>query len=219
MVPDSAAAARDAWLGAIASQGWRRAGLDEAASLSGLSADTLRAFGDRIDALVALQDHVAAEAAAGAAESHGTVRDRLFDGLMRGFDAAQQARAAVLAIRASRDPGVFLLLGGRAGLHVRRLALASGIDAEGVRGQLRLAALSGLIAKAFAAWRSDESADMAATMAELDRLLERAERAETEGLSPDLVGLPGLSSLVSRLPWRRASGDPAPPPSGDPAAE
>ncbi len=219
MAPDSAGAARDAWLAAIAARGWRHADLDEAASLSGLPADTLRAFGDRIDALVALQDHVAAEAAAGAAEAQGTVRDRLFDGLMRGFDAAQQARAAVLAIWASRDPGVFVLLGGRAGLHVRRLALASGIDVDGVRGRLRLAALSGLVAQAFAAWRRDESADMSATMAELDRLLERAERAETEGVSPDLVGLPGLSALVSRLPWQRASGDPAPPPSGDPAAE
>jgi hypothetical protein len=219
MASDPIRAARDAWLGAIAAQGWRRANLDEAARLSGLPIEALHAFGDRLDALVALQDHVAAEAAAGAAQAQGSVRDRLFDGLMRGFDAAQEVRPAILAIWASRDPGVFLLLGARAGLHVRRLARASGIEVEGVRGRLRLAALSALIAQAFAAWRSDESADMAATMAELDRLLERAERAETEGLSPDLIGLPGLSSLVSRLPWQRASGDPAPPPSGDPAAE
>lgn len=212
--------AHEGWLAAIAELGWRRAGVADAARLGGLSAEDIRAAaGDRIDALAWLQDRVAAEAAAGAAEAVGSVRERLFDGLMRGFDAAQAQRGAVLAIWASRDPGVLLLLAGRGGLHVRRLAQGAGVDVDGPRGQLRLAGLAALIAQAFAAWRKDESADMAATMAELDRLLERAERAETEGLSPDVVGLPGLSSLFSRLPWRRGSGDPAPQPSGDPAAE
>ena len=147
------------------------------------------------------------------------MRERLFDGLMRGFDALQGRRGAALAIWNSRDPGVTLLLAGRAGLHLRRLAMAAGADVSGVRGQLRLAALGALCLQAFTAWRADESADMAATMAELDRLLERAERAETEGLTPDLIGLPGLSALVSRLPGRRAgaaSGDPALPPSPGP---
>lgn len=217
---DIATRARAGWLAAIAEQGWRRACLADAARLSGLTEDEVRTqAGDRVDALAALQDRVAAEAASGAAESGGSVRDRLFDGVMRGFDAAQEERAAVLAIWSSRDPGVLLLLAGRGGLHVRRLAQAAGADVQGPRGQLRLAGLTALIAQAFATWRADDSADMSATMAELDRLLDRAERAETEGLSPDLLGLPGLSSLFSRLPWRRASADPAPPPSGDPAAE
>lgn len=219
-MPDVAAPALAGWLAAIGEKGWRRATLEDAARHAELPPAEVRAgAGDRVDALAALQDHVAAEAAAGAAEAQGSVRDRLFDGLMRGFDAAQANRAAVLAIWSSRDPGVLLLLAGRAGLHVRRLAQAAGVDIGGPRGRLRLAALTALIVQAFAAWRRDDSADMAATMAELDRLLERAERAETEGLSPDLIGLPGLSSLVSRLPGSRGSGDPAPPPSAGPAAE
>jgi ubiquinone biosynthesis protein COQ9 len=209
----------DAWLAAIAELGWRGATLDEAARLSGLAADDIRAAGDRIDALAALQDRVAAEAALGAADAGGSVRDRLFDGLMRGFDAAQAHRPAVLSIWSSRDPGVALLLAGRAGLHVRRLALAARADVSGPRGQLRLAGLAGLVAQAFAAWRKDDSADMSATMAELDRLLDSAERAESEGLSPDIIGLPGLSSLFSRLRGWRGRGDPALRPSADPAAE
>lgn len=217
--PNVSSRAVDAWMSAVAAHGWRGATLEQAALVSGLAADDLRGAGDRIDALAAFQDRVAAEAALGASQTGGSVRDCLFDGLMRGFDSAQTHRAAVLAIWSSRDPGVALLLSGRAGLHVRRLALAAGIDVSGVRGQLRLAGLAGLIAQAFAAWRGDESADMAATMAELDRLLERAERAETEGLSPDLIGLPGLSALVSRLPLTRATGGQARPPSGDPALE
>jgi ubiquinone biosynthesis protein COQ9 len=209
----------DAWLAAIGEIGWRGASLDETARLSGLAADDIRAAGDRMDALAVLQDRVATEAALGAAEAGGSVRDRLFDGLMRGFDTAQVHRKAVLAIWASRDPGAALLLAGRAGLHVRRLAIAAGVEVSGPRGRARLLGLAALVVQAFAAWRQDDSADMAATMAELDRLLERAERAETEGLSPDLIGLPGLSGLFSRLPWRRGSDDQAPPPSGGPAPE
>lgn len=210
---DPAPRAQAGWLAAIAEKGWRRAAPADAARLSGLTEADIRTHADdRIDALVALQDRVAAEAAAGAAEAGGSVRDRLFDGLIRGFDAAQDSRAVVLAIRASRDPAVLLLLSGRGGLHVRRLAQAAGVDVHGLRGQLRLAGLTALVAQAFAAWRADDSADMSATMAELDRLLERAECADTEGLSPDLLGLPGLSSLLSRLPWQRGSADRAPPP-------
>lgn len=217
---DIASPALGGWLSAIGEKGWRRVTLEDAARHADLTTDEIRTnAGDRVDALAALQDHVAAEAASSAAEAQGSVRDRLFDGLMRGFDAAQANRAAVLAIWASRDPGVLLLLAGRGGLHVRRLAQAAGADIQGPCGQLRLAALTALIAQAFTAWRHDDSADMSATMAELDRLLERAERAETEGLSPDLVGLPGLSSFVSRLRSWRGSGDPAPPPSDGPAAE
>ncbi|MCP5768287.1 hypothetical protein NL347_29095, partial [Klebsiella pneumoniae] len=76
-------------------------------------------------------DEVALGAAAG-----GSVRERLFDGIMQGFDQLQANRGAVLAIRASRDPGVAALVAGRAGLHLRRLARASGMRVDGVHGQL-----------------------------------------------------------------------------------
>ena len=210
-----------AWLAAIGEQGWRKASVEDVAAATGMTADAARRLGgDRIDMLVALQDRVAAEAAAGAAEAGGSVRDRLFDGLMRGFDALQANRAAVLAIWRSRDPGVALLLGGRGGLHVRALAQAAGVEVSGARGRLRIAALGALCLQAFRGWAADESADMSATMAELDRLLERAEKAELEGVTPDLIGLPGLTSLLSRLPFgrRRGNGDPVPPPSPDPQA-
>ncbi len=156
------------------------------------------AAGDKFDALAAFQEHVATEATNGARGS-GSTRERLFDGLMQGFDALQAERAAVLAVWKSRDPGVAALIAGRAGWQLRRLATAAGVDVSGVRGQVRLAALAALALKAFGTWRQDEAADMSGTMAELDRLLDKAERAETQGLSADLIGLPGLSSLGDRL--------------------
>lgn len=211
--------AADGWLEAIGRAGWRKATAADAAAAAGLSEDALAAaIGDRFDALAAFQDRVAASAVVGMAGG-ASVRERLFDGIMQAFDLLQAQRPAVEAIFASRDPGVPVLLAGRAGLHVRRLAQAAGVAADGLGGQLRLAALSALGLKAFATWRRDGSADMAATMAELDRLLDRAERAATEGVSPDLVGLPGLSGLVSRLQRRGGRADPAPPPSPGPTAE
>lgn len=211
--------AADGWLEAIGRAGWRKATAADAARAAGLTEDALAAaIGDRFDALAAFQDRVAAGAIAGMAGG-ANVRERLFDGIMQAFDILQAQRPAVEAIIASRDPGVPMLLAGRAGLHVRRLALAAGVDAHGLGGQLRLAALSALGLKALATWRRDGSADMAATMAELDRLLDRAERAATEGVTPDLVGLPGLSGLVSRLQRRGGRADQVPPPSPGPTAE
>jgi len=213
-------AALAAWLHAIAAHGWRDATIDVAAAESGMAPEALISLvGDKFDAVTAFQDKVSAEAAKGAAAA-GSSRERLFDGLMRGFDALQEHRAAVLTFWDSRDPGLATLVLGRARAGFRRVAGAAGISVDGLRGELRLAALGMLVAKVFATWRTDDSADMAATMAELDKLLERAERAETEGVSPELLGLPGLGSLFDRLPGfgsRSGRDDQAPRSSPDPS--
>ena len=199
-----------AWFQAIAQHGWRAASLRHAAALSGLSAQDIQRFAaDKLDALSIFQGKVAkdsARAAAGEGAGMGSVRDRLFDGLMQGFDVLQSERAAVLALWTSRDPAVFAIAIGRAGSGVRRLASAAGCDTKGVRGQVRLAALAALCAKAFDTWRSDISPDMQATMAEIDRMLAKAEQAETEGFSLALVGLSGLPNPFDRA--RRSSPGP-----------
>lgn len=192
-------AALGGWLSAIAGAGWRRASVEDAAAAAGLTTgQVLAAVGDRYGAVACLQDWLADAVADGAATG-ADVRERLFDGLMQGFDLLQEHRAAVLAIRNSRDPAVAALVMGRVPWHVRRIAVAAGMRVGGLRGRARLLALGALCLRAFSAWRTDGSADMSATMAALDRLLDKAERAEREGLSPDLVGLPGLTALVGRL--------------------
>jgi len=192
------AQAMSGWLGAIAEVGWGKASVDRAAAGSGLSeAEILRDVGDRVDAVVAFLQSVANEAASVAAGPGGT-RSRLFDGVMQGFDGLQARRKAVLKLWDSRDPGLLALAAGLAPLALRRLAVAAGVDVRGLQGQLRLLALAALVGKAFAIWREDESNDMAATMAEVDRLLAKAEKAETEGFSPALVGLSGWSNPFDR---------------------
>ncbi|MFN3370028.1 MAG: hypothetical protein ACK4Z0_00685 [Sphingomonadaceae bacterium] len=201
-----------AWMRAIAAKGWHGATVRDAAEGSPdlAAADLVEALADKLDALAALFDQAAARAAQTAAAADG-VREALFDGVMAGFDVLQPHRDGLLAIRAARDPGVALLLAGRAGPAVRRLASAAGMGTTRLADQVRLAALTALIGRAAATWLDDDSPDMAATMAELDRLLARAERAATEGPSLDLLGLPGLSRLFDRFRPGAAPPDPARP--------
>lgn len=201
----------DAWLAVIGRDGWRGATLAAAAAEAGVSeAECVSGAGDAFDAVAALADRVARAAVSAAAGAGGKVRDRLFDGFMAGFDALQPHRAAVEALVKSRDPGVHALLAARAGPALRRLAVAAGIDATGPAGAARLAALAGLAARALHAWRRDDSADMAGTMAALDRLLAEAEEV-AEG---------GIGALIRRLiPAFPASRDRGTGPAPDPAAE
>ncbi len=203
----AAAAAVQAWFAAIADRGWHNATAEDAAAASdGLTPGrVLTLAGDKIDALAHLLDMVEAQSVEGAAGG-ATVRERLFDGIMQGFDVLQANRQGVLAVHAARDPGVGLLVAARTAPAIRRLAGAAGMATTGLSAQAGLAALALILGAAGRAWLTDGSADMAATMAELDRQLDRAERAARDGPSFDLLGLPGLQSFIRRL-----RGDPVRP--------
>lgn len=185
----------DAYLAVIGRAGLPAATPAAAAAEAGVPADELVAtLGDAADAVAALLDRAGREAARAAA-SGGSVRDRLFAGIMAGLDVLQAHRAAVRALVAARDPGLVALVLARLGPGLRRLAAAAGVDVSGLAGMARLAGLATVIARAGRAWLADDSADMSRTMAELDRLLAEAERVATEGLTPDAFGI--------RLPFRR----------------
>lgn len=187
------------WMEAIAASGWKQASAELAASHAAIDGNELRGtLGDRHAALAHLQERTAAAATAAAAAAAGNVRDRLFDGFMAGFDLLQRHRPAVLAIWKARNPPIALLIGGRAGLDLRRLAMAAGVDIRRLRGRLRGIALAAIGWRAFLAWVADDSPDMAATMAALDRLLDRAGRVESEGILARLPGAPLLAPLCRR---------------------
>jgi hypothetical protein len=106
-----------------------------------------------------------------------SVRDRLFELIMRRFEAMEPHRAAVLAMEhgADRDP---TLLAAAHQRHVRcaRWVLAlAGLEADGMTGQARAQGLGVIIGQARAAWRGDDAGDFAKTMASLDKNLRRAE--------------------------------------------
>ncbi|WP_448585407.1 hypothetical protein [Thermaurantiacus sp.] len=202
----------EAWLRVIARDGWRSATLDTAAREAGAPPAALASeAGDAFDAVGALLEEAGRAAMLGAA-GDGSTRDRLFDGFMQGLDVLQAHRSAVLALVASRDPGVMALAAARAAPALRRLAAAAGVTTAGPEGALRLAALATVAARLFAAWRRDESPDLSKTMAALDRDLARAERLAGEGP----LGL--LKSLVPAVPGlgrRDRAPEPAPDPPGE----
>jgi hypothetical protein len=106
-----------------------------------------------------------------------SVRDRLFDLIMRRFEAMEPHRTAVLAMEhgLDRDPTLMAAAHQR---HVRcaRWVLAlAGLEADGMTGQARAQGLGVIIGQARAAWRGDDAGDFAKTMASLDKNLRRAE--------------------------------------------
>lgn len=202
----------EAWLRTIARDGWAGATMEAAAAEAGVPPASLATeAGDAFDAVTALCEATARAAMLGAAAS-GSTRDRLFDGLMQGLDVLQANRGAVLALVAARDPGVVALASARLAPGLRRLAAAAGVSVTGPEGALRLVALGAIAVRLFAAWRRDETADLAATMAALDQDLRRAERMAEEG------PLAALRSLLPAVPGF-ARRDRAPAPEPDPPGE
>ena len=170
-----------ALLAEAAENGWPAASLIAAARRADLPAARVRArFPARIDVLMQLgaqADQAALEGATAGGDIAAPLppRELVFDMLMRRFDVLQEHRAGVLAVLDALplDPVLALAL---AGATVRSMAWmldGAGIDASGLTGALRVQLLNGAWLYVTRAWRSDESVDLAGTMAALDRALDR----------------------------------------------
>lgn len=128
----------------------------------------LSGFSRRIDAQVlAGQEPEAGEGA----------RDRLFDVLMRRFDALMPHRAAIgnIVYDLARDPA-----GGLCGLIQLSRSLdcmleAAELSTSGPRGAIRIKALGAIYLATLRVWLRDDSPDLGRTMAALDRHLRRAD--------------------------------------------
>jgi hypothetical protein len=159
--------------------GWGHVTVAEAAVAAGLPLARARArFPSRFSVLLRFGVMVDQAALTGAGAT-GPVRDRLFDMLMRRIDALQAHREGVLAALRylPTDPPLALLMS-RATLRSMRWMLeTAGEETHGLRGQLAVKGLSVVWLWTVRAWRTDDSADLTATMAALDKALSRAERA------------------------------------------
>lgn len=171
----------DAALYVAARDGWRRLTMFAVADVAGMTpGEALTHFRHKQSLLagfVARIDNQMLDASRTPMPDE-TPRDRLFDALMRRFDALQPHRKAVGRI--VRDlPSLPL----SAACHLKSLHRsmcltleACGIGANGCAGQLRAKGLGGVYANALRVWLDDDSEDLAATMAALDRGLMSAER-------------------------------------------
>lgn len=127
-------------------------------------------------------------------------KDRLFDVLMRRFDAMAPYKPALKNINdwAMRDPLALPALNQLALNSLRFMLEAAGLSSEGALGALKLQGLALAWTHVLHTWLNDDSEDAAKTMAALDRELARGEiyvgrvesaRRFVEPLTAPLMGL------------------------------
>lgn len=181
--PDPAARIVAGAMDLAAKGSWRKAGLADIAEAAGVSLAELHAhFADKAAILRGVSDLADRAVLAGAAKRRDTgeaPRDRLFDVLMRRFDALKPHRAGLAAVAKEMGGiGVGDAICGAQRM-MRSLAWmleAAGIGSGGMAGSLRVKGLAVVYAATFSTWLKDDSEDMAKTMAALDKNLDRAER-------------------------------------------
>ena len=118
-------------------------------------------------------------------------RERLFDVLMRRLDAIapyrEGVREAVAWLR--REPSAALAMNQVTLNSMRFMLEAAGIEAQGVAGAVKLQGLALAWARVLQVWLDDDEPGLSKTMAELDRVLTRGERAA--------AGVDRVSTLLS----------------------
>lgn len=161
-----------------ADKGWRAVSVAAAARAADLPLSRARArFPSRHHVLLAL-GRMADQAVLAELPAEGSVRDRLFDLLMRRIDALQKHRAGVLAVLRAlpADPCTAIMLTCATRRSMRWMLDAAGVPTGGLLGELRVRGLIGVWLWTIRAWERDDSQDLSATMAALDTALGRAER-------------------------------------------
>lgn len=170
----------DAAMRLAAERGWRDLSLNDIAQAAKLplskvyeiypsKRSILAGFSRMIDGRVLAEEEAAAELE--------PARDRLFDVLMRRFDALQPYREGIGAVLYDLPRQPLALCGG-----VRQLKRsmgwmleAAGLSSTGPRGAVRVRGLAAVYLATLRVWLRDDSADMAKTMAALDGYLRRIE--------------------------------------------
>ncbi len=171
----------DCALALAATRGWTRVALGDIARESAVSLATLyERFPSKTSIVRAFLARIDAEVLAAKVSADEPIRDRLFDLVMRRFDALAPHKAGVRAIIADtcRDPTLALCLGPRTLRSIAWMAEAAGVAVSGPLGLLRLKAFAAAYGYVLRVWLGDESADGATTMAALDRVLKRLEMLE-----------------------------------------
>ena len=172
----------DAMLALAAEDGWATAGLDDVARRANLALTDVTALAsDKMALLALLLDRIdtATLSAADPEAAEAEVRERLFDLIMARFDALAPIKPAMVALMAGvlDDRADSLAAARPFGRSLARLLAAAGVDTQGLGGWLRLNGLGLVYLATFRVWSQDDSPDLGATMAELDKRLGQADGA------------------------------------------
>jgi AcrR family transcriptional regulator len=171
----------DATLALMASVGWRRLTLAAIAGEAGLPIlRVYRLFGSKqaiLGAIFRRIDETVLEEPP-TAEPDERPRDRLFDLLMRRFDALQPHKAAfaTLARELPGDPAMALCAGASLLKSMRWMLEAADISTAGLTGAIAVRLTAGAYLATSRVWQRDDSPDLTRTMSALDARLRRIER-------------------------------------------
>lgn len=160
-------------------EGWRSVSVAAAARAADLPLGQARVRFPSKAAILLGFGRMADELTLEDAADEGPIRDRLFDLLMRRFDALQAQRAGILAVMRALpfDPATAVLLACATRRSMRWMLEAAGASSAGFTGEWRVRGLMAVWLWAMRAWDRDESEDLTATMAALDTALSRAAQA------------------------------------------
>ena len=204
-------------LALAAERGWRDLTLPQIAAKADMSlADAYTAFPTKTALLNGFLARIDRQMLAGEApDTAENVRDRLFDVVMRRFDALEPHKDAIGAIvdDLPADPLTALAVLPAFGSSMAWVLETAGLSASGLFGALRINGLAIIYLTTLRTWLQDDSADAARTMAALDRALRRTEML--------IRTCPSLPSLRSRQPdtgytgWTPGKGPVGEVPSGE----
>lgn len=178
---DAKGALREALLRMVAVGGWRKLSYAEIAKDAGLSlAAAYEAYPSKAAILMGISRDIDARLFASLEDDplDGTVKDKLFDLIMRRLDILNEHKEAYAALVWELPHTPFEA--GCLALQLRRslanMLEAAGVSASGLRGAFRIEGLGAVYACALRVWLKDETADLSKTMAELDKRLGQVER-------------------------------------------
>lgn len=171
-------AAIDAAMRLAEQQGWRNVTLSAVAAACGVSlGDLYRRYPSRAAILAGLARQIDRQVLAHrpAGEEGESARDRLFDVMMRRFDALGPYRRGIASVieDAPRDPLTLACFGFQLRRSMAWMLEAAGIPAAGAAGIAKTKGLAAIHLCVLRTWLSDETADLSKTMAALDAALRR----------------------------------------------
>ena len=179
--PDLPSQIIDAALTLAEREGWGHLCVADIAVAAGVPmSEALTLFPTKEAILVAFQDRIDRTVVADTQRSSldGGMRDRLFDVLIRRLEALTPWKEGIAAIGSDilKDP-----LASFCGLtslsnSMSLMAECAGLSSSGLRGRVRIRGLTVIYLFALRRWLNDDSSDMGATMAELDKRLKTAEQ-------------------------------------------
>ena len=183
----------DAVLDLCAERRWRDVTMEAIAEAAGASMQRVHEFfparSSILAALIARTDK-AVLAGHDFSDSEEPYRERLLDVLMRRFDALSTHKPAIRSILRDfgADPATAVCSLPAFANSMAWSLEAAGIRATGLPGIVRIKGLGLIYLSALRVWLEDDSPDLSATMARLDRDLRRAE------------------ALITSIPGRRSVG-------------